>query len=87
LAKWAPYAQIAPVFDNVNFDYSFRTSWLNAGAPAEGLSDMDEMNAGRQKANEMAEMQQQAEVAESGSKAYLNVSKAPEEESIAAGMF
>ena len=83
LAKWAPYAQVSPVFDNVDFDTSFRTSWLNAGAPAEGLKDFDEMQEERQEVKELQVAAAQADIADSASKAYRNVANAPEEGSIA----
>lgn len=80
LAKWQPYVQIAPTnpYDNVDFDKSFRTSWLNSGAPAEGLRDFDEMIADRKQVRELQMAAAQAEVTETGSKAYRNVSKAAE---------
>lgn len=83
LAKWAPYAQVSPVFDNVDFDTSFRTSWLNAGAPAEGLKDVDAMEAERVETKQLQMAAAQAEIAESASKAYRNVQKTPEPGSLA----
>lgn len=78
LAKWQPYAQISPVLENVNFDTSFRMSWLNAGAPAEGLSDFDEMIVKREEVEQLQVAAAQTEIAESASKAYRNVQKTPE---------
>ena len=78
LAKWAPYAQITPVLENVNFDTSFRLSWLNSGAPAEGLTDFDAMLAERAEIKQLQTAQAQAEIADTASKAYRNVGKAPE---------
>ena len=78
LAKWVPYAQITNVLDNVNFDVSFRTSWLNSGAPAEGLKDFEEMIAERQKIEQLQMAQAEAEVADTASKAYRNVAKSAE---------
>ena len=78
LAKWAPYATITSVLENVDFDTSFRLSWLNSGAPAEGLKDLDEMLAERAEVQQLQMAQAQAEVADTASKAYRNVGKAPE---------
>ena len=90
LAKWAPYGDKTPVFDNVDFDTSFRMSWLNAGAPAEGLKDFDQMLAERERISQLQEAAAQAEIGETASKAYRNVLKTPEEgspaESLLAGV-
>ncbi|KKK97821.1 hypothetical protein LCGC14_2648950, partial [marine sediment metagenome] len=76
--KWAPHADRIPVFDNVDFDKSFRLSWLNAGAPAEGLKDIDQMNEERKEIKDLQVAAAQAEIADSASKAYRNVAKAAE---------
>jgi len=86
LAKWAPYAQIADIFSNVDFDTAFRTSWLNAGAPAEGLKDYDQMMAEREEAKQLQMASAQAQIADDASKAYRNVSKSPDPNSLAAAM-
>ena len=86
LAKWAPYAQMAPVLDNVEFDYSFRTSWLNAGAPAEGLKDEDKMNEEREEIKQLQMADAQAQIADTASKAFRNVAKAAEPGSPAEAM-
>jgi len=83
LAKWQPYAETTDVFANVDFDTSFRTSWLNSGAPAEGLTDYRKMLKEREEVKQMQQAQQQAELAESASKAYRNVSKSAEAGSVA----
>ena len=78
LAKWAPYAQLSPVFDNVEWDVGFRTSWLSSGAPADSLKDKDLMNAERAEIKEMQIQQAQADIADTASKAYRNVAKSAE---------
>ena len=83
LAKWAPYGDTTNVLDNVDWDVSFRKSWLNSGAPAEGLKDVDEMNAGRQKQQDLEEAAAQAQIAADASKAYKNVNQTPEPNSLA----
>ena len=83
LAKWQPYQEITPVLENVDIDKAFRTSWISSGAPAENLTDYDLMIEERQKRKQLEEAAAQAEVAESGSKAYRNVLSSPEPGSLA----
>jgi len=78
LAKWQPYQEITPVLENVDIDKAFRTSWISSGAPAENLTDYDEMIKAREKRQQLEEAAAQAETAESASKAYRNVLTAPE---------
>jgi hypothetical protein len=84
LAKWSPYAQISPVFENVNWDEAFRESWLAAGAPADKLTDFDAMKARREEVEQMQMGQAQADIADTASKAFRNVGTTPEEGSPAA---
>lgn len=83
LAKWQPYSETTGVFSNVDFDKSFRLSWLNAGAPAEGLRDYDEMVEERDEIKTLQKAAAEAEVGETASKAYRNVTKAAEDRSLA----
>ncbi len=83
LAKWVPYQEITPVLENVDIDRAFRTSWISAGAPAENLTNYDEMIAARQERKQLEELAAQAEVAETGSKAFKNVSSVPDAGSLA----
>ena len=83
LAKWQPYAEATNVFDNVDWDISFRTSWLNSGAPAEGLIDVDVMNEGRGETKQLEQAAAQAQIAADASKAYRNVNEVPEPGSLA----
>jgi hypothetical protein len=83
LAKWGPYAAVSPVFDNVDWDKSFRMSWLNAGAPAENLVDWDLMMERRAKQEADMQAAQEAEVSKTASEAYKNVATSPEPGSIA----
>jgi len=78
LAKWAPYSEISPVFENVDWDGSFRESWLASGAPADKLTDFDKMIEERTEVRQIQMAQAEAEVAETGSKAYRNVANAAE---------
>ena len=83
LAKWQPYGEITPVYQNVNFDKGFRTSWLAGGAPADVLTDFDEMMEKRQEEEELQKAAAQAQIAETGSKAFKNVNQTVEEGSVA----
>ena len=76
LAKWAPYEQLG-VFDNVNFDTSFRLSWLNSGAPAEGLEDEEERDAGREEIKQLQIAQAEAEIGKTASEAVKNIATSP----------
>ena len=83
LAKWQPYGEVSPVYENVNWDEAFRKSWLASGAPADVLKDFDEMLKDRKEIQDLQKVAAQAEVAETGSKAYRNVAKAAESGSLA----
>jgi hypothetical protein len=84
LAKWAPYATLAPVFDNVDFNYSFRQSWLSSGAPAEGLKDVDTMLADQERVQQLQLADAQANIADTASKAFKNVNEAVDPDGLAA---
>jgi hypothetical protein len=84
LAKYAPYAEATPIFENVDMDRTFRTAWISGGAPAENLTDFDEMIEARQQRQQLEEAAAAAQVGESASKAYKNVSGVPEAGSLAA---
>ena len=73
LAKYSPYAEFSPVMENVDMDKTFRHAWISGGAPAENLTDYDEMIKARNQRQELQEAAAQAEIAEAGSKAYKNV--------------
>ena len=83
LAKWQPYGEITPVYQNVNFDKGFRTSWLAGGAPADVLTEFDKMMEERKEAEDLQKAAAQAEIAKTGSEAYKNVQTAAEEGSVA----
>ena len=83
MAKWAPYDERMRVFDEINGSRSFRLSWLNSGAPAEGLRPEEDVLADRQKEQQQQDVAIAAETAETGSKAFRNVQKASESGSLA----
>jgi hypothetical protein len=73
IAKWSPYQQFYPVLDNINLDKAFSISALNAGVPADLLLSEREVAANRENDMKMKQMQQQAEIAATGSQAIKNV--------------
>lgn len=73
IAKWSPYQQFYPVLDNMNLDKAFVTSALNAGVPADLIYDEQSVSERRQEQQEMQRLQQQAELAATGSQAIKNV--------------
>ncbi|KKN47746.1 hypothetical protein LCGC14_0659800 [marine sediment metagenome] len=83
LAKYAPYQEFVPILENVDMDRTFRTAWISGGAPAENLVDFDEMIAARQEKQQLELAAAQAQIGESASKAYKNVSGVPEAGSLA----
>lgn len=83
MAKWAAYDERLRVFDNIDPFVAFRTVWLNSGAPANALRPIEDVMADRLHEQVIADATIQAEVAEVGSKAYRNVTGAPEQGSIA----
>jgi len=74
LALWQPYQEIYPVYDNMKMDESFRESALAKGVPAERLRDPDEVKSIREERNAPLQAAQDAEIAETGSKALKNLS-------------
>lgn len=83
MAKFIPYSEISPVFENINMDKALRTSWIAQGAPAENLTDFDEMMTARVEKQQLDEAAAQAQIGVDASKAYKNVSGVPEAGSLA----
>jgi hypothetical protein len=84
LAKWSPYMESHPeIFDNIDFDKSFRMSAINAGVPAEVLMDVDDRDAMRQARNATQQAAADAQIAVDASTAYKNVTGAMEKGSLA----
>ena len=72
-AKWSPYQQFFPVLDNVNLDEGAATSALNMGVPAKLIRTEEEVAEIRKPQQEAQQLEQQANVAETGSKAIKNL--------------
>jgi len=83
LAKWAPYEERMNVFANVNGHKAFRTSWLNAGAPADSLRPEDEVLAEEQEIAALQKASAEAEIGANASKAFKNVNQGIEANSLA----
>ncbi|KKM91954.1 hypothetical protein LCGC14_1223230, partial [marine sediment metagenome] len=83
MAKFIPYSEISPVFENIDMDKALRTSWIAQGAPAENLTDFDEMTAARANQKQLEDAAAQAQIGADASKAYKNVSSVPESGSLA----
>jgi hypothetical protein len=87
LALWSPYIPIKPeIMENVNFDKSFRESWLASGAPAANLNDFDEMIKQRKEIEDIQKAAAQADIADTASKAYRNTSQVADDGSPAASV-
>jgi hypothetical protein len=83
LAKWQPYTEQYPVFDNLDVDKAFRLSAITAGVPAEVMKDIDVMNAQRQENQVKQQAMMDAKIADDASKAYKNVNQPIEQGSLA----
>ena len=86
LAKYAPYAEVTPIFENVDMDKVIRHAWISGGAPAENLTDYDQMIAARAERKQLEDAAAAAQIGESASKAYKNVSGVPDEGSLASAL-
>ncbi len=76
MAKWAPYLEIKPIFDNVDMDKAFKHDARAHGVPETLLLDKAIVDATRQGRQQMEQAPQQAEIMEKGSKAFKNVADA-----------
>ena len=83
MAKFVPYAELAPVFENIDMDKALRTSWIAQGAPAENLTNYDDMREARRQKQVLEEAAASAQIGADASKAYKNVSSVPEAGSLA----
>jgi len=73
MAKWAPYAEMHPVYDNVKMDEAFKHDARAHGVPERLLVDDREVAIVRQQREQMNTAQQGSEIMESASKAYKNI--------------
>lgn len=78
LSQWAPYAEVSPVFENIDWDKAFREAWLASGAPADKLVEFDAMIAQRAEAKQTNDLAAQADIADTGAKAVNSIASAQE---------
>ena len=77
VAKWSPYQEFYPVLDNIDLDGAIVTSALNMGVPAETVRTKEQVAEIRQPQQQAQQMEQQVNLAETGSKAIKNVQGTP----------
>ena len=83
LSKWSPLQELYPVLDNFDIDGSAVDSALAAGYPANRIKDPDVVKAERDERAKAAQQKEQAELADTMSKAYKNTTNAPQPSSLA----
>jgi hypothetical protein len=81
VAQFVPAAQA--VYDNVNWDTAFRTTWYNQNAAMSSLRTVDEVEEGRAAQAEAQAQAQQQQAVLDGAQAYSMTTKAAEEGSAA----
>lgn len=86
IAKWAPINEFFPVFDNIDMDEAERLTANNSGVPGQVMRSEEDVVIMRAERKQLQDAAQQAEIAETASKAIKNVSGAIEDNSIAAGI-
>lgn len=72
-AKWSPYQEFYPVLDNVDLDGASVDSALAMGVQAKRVRTQREVDEIRKPTQDAMQMQQQAQLAETGSKAIKNI--------------
>jgi hypothetical protein len=73
MAKWAPYQEVHPIYDNVDMDLAFRHDARAHGVPETLLLDSMQVQMARQKKEGMQMAEPGAEIMEKASKAYKNI--------------
>lgn len=76
MAKWAPYAEMHPIFDNVDLDKAFKHDARAHGVPETLLKDKNVVDAERESRQQMQQAPEGAEIMEKASKAYKNMYEA-----------
>jgi hypothetical protein len=76
MAKWTPYIEIHPVFDNLNIDEAFRDDARAHGVAEKLLKDKNLVAQERQSKQQMQMAPEGAEIMEKASVAYKNVKEA-----------
>jgi len=86
MAKWSPYMEVHPIFDNVDMDKAFKHDARAHGVPETLLIDRNAVEAARNSRQAMEQAPQGAEIMESASKAYKNIHDAGGIESLVGAM-
>ncbi len=73
MAKWAPYAEMHPIYDNLDLDKAFKADARAHGVPETLLRDINQVKADRQSKQAMEMLEPGAEIMEKASVAYKNV--------------
>jgi len=87
MAKWAPYAEVYPVFDNLDLDRAFKHDARAHGVPEKLMKPIKQVLAERQDRKVMEVAPAGAEIMEKGSVAMKNLSESGiDVESLMAGV-
>ena len=73
MAKWAPYQEVHPIYDNIKMDKAFKHDARAHGVPETLLMDESEVALARDSRNNTNQLQQGTEIMDSASKAYKNI--------------
>ena len=82
MAKWAPYLEVHPVYDNLDMDRAFRNDARAHGVPEKLMRPMKLVEAARNDRKAMEQAPMGADIMEKGSKAIKNLSDAGQLENL-----
>jgi hypothetical protein len=82
MAKWAPYIEVHPVYDNLDMDRAFRHDARAHGIPEKLMKSKDLVLAERENRKNMEQAPMGAEIMEKGSAAIKNLSDAGQLENL-----
>jgi hypothetical protein len=86
MAKWSPYMEVHPIFDNIDMDKAFKHDARAHGVPETLLLDSMQVKSTRDERKTMETAPQGAEIMEKASKAYKNIHEAGGIESLVGAM-
>ena len=73
MAKWAPYLEVHPVFDNIDMDRAFKHDARAHGVPEKLMKQKDQVLTERESRKNMEMAPEGAEIMEKASQAYKNI--------------
>jgi hypothetical protein len=82
MAKWAPYMEVHPIYDNIDMDKAFRHDARAHGVPEKLMRNKDQVETNRNDRKMMEMAPQGAEIMEKGSAAMKNLADAGQLESL-----